>query len=185
MSRQRKDPLRELTEDERQYLERVSRFGSAPAAQVARAKVILAVAAGQNYQDAARSAGRKSRQAVAQLVKRYNQEGVRAIEPRHGGGPVVEYGEAEKERILREVQRAPDREVDGTATWSLKTLQRALRAAPDGLPKVSTYTIHTVLSEAGWSWQRDGSWCKTGKVKRKRKGQMVEVTDPDTQAKKS
>ncbi len=185
MARKRKDPLRELTEDERQYLERVSRSGSAPASHVARAKVILAVADGQKYQEAARTAGRKSREAVAQLVSRYNQAGVRAIEPRHGGGPVVEYGEAEKERILREVRRAPDREADGTATWSLKTLQRALRAAPDGLPKVSTYTIHTVLCEAGWSWQRDGSWCETGQVKRKRKGQTVEVTDPDTGAKKS
>jgi transposase len=185
MARERKDPLRELGEEERQYLERVSRSGSAPASHVARAKVILAVAAGQTYQEAAQAAGRKSRQAVAQLVSRYNQEGVRTIEPRHGGGPIVEYGEAEKERILREVRREPDREADGTASWSLKTLQRALRTASDGLPKVSTYTIHTVLCEAGWSWQRDGSWCETGKVKRKRKGKTVEVTDPDTQAKKS
>ena len=131
MGRQRKEALRELSEKERQYLERVSRSGSAPASHVARAKVILAVADGQKYQEAARTAGRKSRHAVAQLVGRYNQEGVRAIEPRHGGWPVVEYGEAEKERILREVRREPDREVDGTATWSLKTLQRALRTAPD------------------------------------------------------
>ena len=185
MARQRKNTLRKLREEERQYLERVSRSGSAPASHVARAKVILAVADGQNYQDADRAAGRKSREAVVQLVSRYNQEGVRSIEPRHGGGPVVEYGEAEKGRILREVRRQPDREADGTATWSLKTLQRALRTAPDGLPKVSTYTIHTVLREAGWSWQRDGSWCETGKVKRKRKGKIVEVTDPDTGAKKS
>jgi hypothetical protein len=97
----------------------------------------------------------------------------------------VEYGPAEKERILREARRQPDREADGTATWSLKTLQRTLRAAPDGLPKVSTYTIYTVLCEAGWSWQREGSWCETGKVKRKRKGKTVEVTDPDMAAKKS
>jgi len=185
MTRQRKDPLRELQEDERQHLERVSRSGSAPASHVARAKIILAVADGQNYQEAAHAAGRKSRVATAQLVGRFNQEGVRSIEPKHGGGPVVEYGEAEKERILKEVRRQPDREVDGTATWSLKTLQRALRASPDGLPKVSTYTIHTVLCEAGWSWQRDGTWCETGKVKRKRKGKTVEVTDPDTRAKKN
>lgn len=185
MGRQRKDTLRELQEEERQYLERVSRSGSAPASHVARAKVILAVADGQKYQEAARAAGRKSREAVAQLVGRYNQEGVRAIEPRHGGGPVVEYGEIEKERILKEVRREPDREADGTATWSLKTLERALRTAPDGLPKVSTYTIHTVLCETGWSWQKDGSWCETGKVKRKRKGKTVEVADPDTGAKKN
>jgi hypothetical protein len=185
MTRRQKDPLREVTEGERKYLERVSRSGSAPASHVGRAKAILAVAEGQSYTQAARSAGRKSGDAVSQLVSRFNQEGVQAIEPRHGGGPPVVYGEAERERIWREVRRQPDREKDGTATWSLKTLQRALREAPDGLPAVSTYTIHTVLREAGWSWQRDGTWCETGKVKRKRKGEIVEIIDPDTRAKKT
>jgi transposase len=184
MTRKRKDPMRELKSEERHFLERVSRSGGAPAAEVARAKALLAVAAEQSYQESARTAGRKSRVAVSQLVSRFNRDGVEAIEPRHGGGPVVEYGQTERERILREMRRQPDREADGTATWSLKTLQRALRQAPDGLPKISTYTIHTVLREAHWSWQRDGSWCETGKVKRKRKGKVVEVTDPDTGAKK-
>ncbi len=45
---------------------------------------------------------------------------------------------------MREFRRTPDREHDGTATWSLTTLQRALRA-PDGLPAVSTKTILTTL----------------------------------------
>jgi len=185
MTRRQKDPLRKLKEGERKYLERVSRSGSAPASHVARAKAILAVAEGQSYTQAARSAGRKSGDTVSQLVSRFNQEGVQAIEPRHGGGPPVVYGEVERERIWREVRRQPDREKDGTATWSLQTLQRALREAADGLPAVSTYTIHTVLHKAGWSWQRDGTWCETGKVKRKRQGKMVEVSDPDTGAKKT
>jgi hypothetical protein len=50
------------------------------------------------------------------------------------------YGPAERDRILAEFRRPPDRQRDGTATRSLNTLQRALRRAPDGLPKVSTYT---------------------------------------------
>jgi hypothetical protein len=33
----------------------------------------------------------------------------------------------EQERILAEARRRPDREQDGTATWSLSTLQQALR----------------------------------------------------------
>ena len=33
----------------------------------------------------------------------------------------------------------PDRDTDGTATWSLPTLQRVLGRASDGLPTVSTY----------------------------------------------
>jgi hypothetical protein len=78
----------------------------------------------------------------------------------------------------------PDRAQDGTGSWTLKTLQRALRQATDGLAGVSTYTIREVLLNAGWSYQRDGTWCETGQVKRVRKGRVVEVIDPDTQAKK-
>jgi hypothetical protein len=91
----------------------------------------------------------------------------------------------QQQRILAEARRKPDREADGTATWSLTTLQRALRRAADGLPQVSTYTIWLTLHQANWSWQRDRSWCETGKVKRKRKGQVVEVVDPDATSKKT
>jgi len=184
MSRHKKDPLRPLTEDERRTLERLSRAQSAPAAQVTRAKVLLAVADGMSYIDAARLVGRRSNDAISQLVSRFNQEGLAALELRHAGGPAIEYGSAERERILTELRRTPDRERDGTATWSLTTLQHALRTAPDGLPKVSTFTILTVLHDAGYSWQRDRTWCETGKVVRVRKGAPQEVTDPDTQAKK-
>jgi hypothetical protein len=79
----------------------------------------------------------------------------------------------------------PDRERDGTATWSLTTLQRALREAPDGLPQVSTYTILVVLHEAGFSWQASRTWCETGQVKRVRKSGVVTVSDPDAEPKKS
>lgn len=73
---------------------------------------------------------------------------------------------------------------DGTGTWSLSTLQAALRKAPDGLPEVSTYTIWSVLHDAGWTYQKDRTWCMTGQVERKRKTGVVTVTDPDAQAKK-
>lgn len=185
MTRRRKDPLRSLTDEERDVLEQISRSYSEPASHVARSKIILAVADGKTYAEAAQAAGRKSRQAVSELIGRFNQEGIAAIEPRHGGGPVPTYGATERERILTEMRRSPDPEQDGTKTWSLTTLQRALRQAPDGLPKVSTYTIWLVLQEAGWSWQKNRTWCDTGTVKRKRKGKTVEVTDPDATAKKT
>jgi transposase len=185
MTRRQKDPLRPLTEDERTLLEQISRSRSEPACHVARAKEILAVADGHSYTDAAAVAGRRCGDAVSQLVSQFNQESIAAIEPRHGGGPETIYDVAERERILAEIRRPPDPEQDGTATWSLTTLRRALRQASDGLPRVSTYTIWITLIEAGWSWQKDRTWCDTGKVKRKRQGQVVEVTDPDAVPKKT
>lgn len=185
MTRRQKDPLRPLTQEEQTRLEHLSRASSAPASHVARAKVVLAVAAGHSYIAAAQFVGRRSGDAVAHLVARFNQEGLSAIEPRHGGGPVATYSDRERQRILSEAQRTPDREGDHTATWSLKTLQHALRQAPDGLPNISTFTIWCVLRDAGWSWQLSRSWCPTGTAWRKRQGKLVLVRDPDTEAKKS
>jgi transposase len=185
MTRRRKDPLRPLSQEEREILEQIARARSEPASHVARAKALLAVADGKTYGAAAQAAGRRSNDAVSQLVSRFNQEGLTALEPRHGGGPAIKYGAVEQARILAEVRRKPDLARDGTATWSLSTLQQSLRQAEDGLPDVSTYTIWIVLQANGFSWQKDGSWCETGKVLRKRKEGVVEVIDPDAVPKKT
>ena len=185
MTRRKKDPLRPLTSAEREWLERISRAESEPASHVMRAKEILAVADGKNYLEAAVAAGRKSGDAVSKLVSEFNQNGLAAIRPRHGGGPVAKYGPAQRERILIEARRKPEPAQDGTASWSLQTLQRALRKAPDGLPDVSEDTIRTVLREAGFSWQRSQTWCETGQVVRKRKRGQATTYDPDTESKKS
>ena len=185
MSRRKKDPLRPLTDEELAILTRVSRAQAEPAARVARAAMILAVARGSDYQEAAASAGRRSGDAVSHLVARFNAEGTAALDPRHGGGQPRHYDQEATERILREARRQPTPEADGTATWSLTALRKALRSAPDGLPKVSTYTIWRVLREAGSSHQRDRTWCPTGTVARARKSGPVLVTDPDTSSKKS
>jgi transposase len=176
--------LRQLTADERQWLERISRSHSDPASHVLRAKLLLAVADGASYTAAARSVGRRSNDAVAMLIARFNREGIEAIVPRHAGGHPPVYSSTDRHRIVTEAQRMPDREADGTATWSLLTLRQALRNASDGLPAISSATIRAVLREQGWSWQRTRSWCDTGKAVRRRKSGLVEVTDPDASAKK-
>jgi len=186
MAHPQKAPLRSVTAAEQTDLIRVARASSERADRVARAKALLAVAAGARFSDAARAAGRRSGDGVAQLVVRFNQVGLAALDAGHGGGPPRQYGAAARDRILREFRRPPDREQDGTATWSLTTLQRALRRAPDGLPRVSTATILAVLWEAGYTWQRDRTWCATGTARRKRRdGTIVETTDPAATPKKS
>lgn len=185
MSRRKKDPLRPLAADERAELERVSRAGSERADRVIRAKALLAVAAGARYTEAAQAAGWRLGATVADVVARFNAVGLAALDRQHGGGPAIQYGPAQRERILEEFRRPPDRERDGTATWSLTTLRRALHEAPDGLPQVSTGTILHTLWDAGYSWQASRTWCKTGAVVRKRKAGPVTVTDPDTTQKKT
>jgi transposase len=186
MSRRQREPLRALSPEERRGLLRLSRSRRAPAAQAARATALLAVADGRSYVAAARQAGRHDGDTVAAWVARFNRAGLAAVGPRHGGGPPLRYGEAQQQRILAEAGRFPDRGHDGTATWSLSTLQHALRRAEDGLPTVSMHTLWRTLHAAGLSWQQDRTWCATGVVVRKRRrGGTVVVTDLDAAAKKS
>lgn len=184
MSRCPRQPLRPLTEQERQALETTVRSGSERADVVARAREVLAVALGASYRDAAAGAGRRSAEGVAKLVARFNREGLGALEPHGRGGPKPTYDAQARERILAEARRTPDPELDGTASWSLMTLRRALRSAPDGLPHVSTYTIGQVLHASGYRWLASRTWCETGRAVRKRRAGTVKVTDPDAEAKK-
>ncbi len=185
MSRHRKDPLRPLTPDQRIALTRLSRSPSAPAAQVERARALLAIADGTSDTAAAHQVGRRHTETLSAWVSRFNREGLAAVRPGHGGGARIRYGADEQQRILAEWARMPQREQDGTATWSLSLLQKALRKAPDGLPQVSTFTIWRTLHEAGLSWQNSRTWCETGVAMRRRKHGVVRVSDPDAAAKKS
>jgi transposase len=179
MAHPQKATLRALSEEERSLLQQIARAQSEAAGRVARAKALLAVAAGAPFTAAAAAAGRRSGDAVALLVARFNRQGLAALDRQPGGGPPRQYAQPEAERILREFHRSPDREADGTATWSLTTLQRTLRRAPDGMPPVSTFTILETLHAAGYTWQASRTWCQTGTALRKRKAGIVTVTDPE------
>src|SRR6266487_1374912 len=165
MSRSVSGPLRPLTEEESKELHRVSRASSESRIRHQRAVALLAVAEGKSLSEVARLIGWKSHDPVTKVTRRFNTRGLGALEdlPRPG----------------------PDRKEDATGTWSLTLLQRALRQASDGLPKVSTFTILYTLHEAGYSWQKDRTWCHTGRTLKKGKdGTVYQSEDPSTQEKK-
>lgn len=176
--------VRELNSEDQAELEGLSRSSAAPAAWVRRAKAIWWVQQGSSYAEAGRRVGWTNGDGVSALAKRFNREGVEALIPRHGGGR-QKYSMSARARIIAEVARQPTAAADGTNSWSLTTLQSAIRRAADGLPEVSTETIGRVLHEAGYEWQAHRSWCQTGEVQRRRKAGIVIVTDPDASAKKN
>ncbi len=175
-----KEPLRALTGQEQQALQRVVKATSERVEVVKRAASLLGVAEGQSWSEAGRQAG-MSRQAVGKLVKRFNTQSLTALEIAPGRGRKVTYTSAQRARILQEVQRVPDRKDDGTATWSLSTLERALRK--EALPQVGATTIRRVLHEAGFAFGKTRTWCPTGTALRKRKAGIVTVHDPAAQEK--
>jgi transposase len=181
MGRPRKEELRELKEEERQELKRVVKATSERIDAIKRATALLAVAAGATLTVAGQEAG-LSREAVAQMVKRFNQRGLTVLEIAAGRGRKPTYTSEQRARVLAEVQREPDREKDQTATWSLMLLRDALRKT--GLPHIAAETIREVLHEAGYSYQRTRTWCRTGYALRKRKSGTVTVYDLETPEKK-
>jgi transposase len=182
MTQTQKHPLRVLSEQEEQELQRLTKATSERLDVVCRAKALLFVAGGQSFTEAAHQAGLKSGDGVGKLVMRFNEHGLAALSVAAGRGRKCTYTSEERSLILQEVQRLPDREEDGTATWSLKTLERALRKK--GLPQLGASTIREVLHEAGYSFQQTRTWCRTGYALRKRKSGTVLVYDLETLEKK-
>src|SRR6266702_8923885 len=160
-------PLRPLTDAERSELARVSHASSERLNRHQRAVALLAVEAGKSLTDAAKAAGWKAQKTVARLIRRFNEASLSALDDLPRSGHPRSYGPTERARIIQELRRSPLRKEDGTATWSLSTLQRTLREAPDGLPQVSTFTLLYTIHEAGYSWQKSRTWCETGKTLRK------------------
>jgi transposase len=185
MSRPIAQPLRPLTEPERQELQRVSRAPSESMNRHQRAVALLAVADGASLIGAARAAGWKVHDTVTRLIRRFNERGLTALDDFPRSGHPRTYGPTERARIEQELQRSPLLKKDGTATWSLTTLQRTLREAPDGLPEVSTFTILYTIHETGYTWQKNRTWCKTGFTLHKTKDGVEERYDPLTQKKKT
>jgi transposase len=129
MSRQRKDPLRPLTAEERTERTRLSRSPSVPAAQVDRARALLAIADGASDTAAAHLVGRGHNETISAWVSRFNREGLAAVRSHHGGGPRLRYGAQEQQRILAEWARMPQREQDGVRALRFPDWRVALRSA--------------------------------------------------------
>jgi len=145
-------PLRVMTPEEERAVQRTAKATSERVDVVQRARALLAVQAGQSSTQAAGEAGYQSGDSISQLVERFNQQGLAALHIAGGRGrkaqyTTAQYTTAQRKRILSEVQRVPDRQADGAAAWSLKTLERARRR--EALPRVSASTIGAVLLEAG------------------------------------
>ncbi len=182
MARAQKEPLRAVSAEEQAALERIAQASSERVDRVRRATALLAVAAGQPFARAAHRAGFRSGTAVAELVARFNRRGLAALTIAKGRGRKPTYDATARAQIVATAQWAADRRADGTATWSLSTLERTLRR--EALPRVAASTIRRVLQDAGSSYQQTRTWCPTGTAERKRKAGVVRVVDPQTELKR-
>ena len=182
MATRQKEPLRSLTVEELATLQLLAKTSSERVDRVRRAVALLAVDRGRPFRQAAREAGFRSGTAVADLVGRFNRRGLAALTVAGGRGRKATYDPKARARVVATAQRPPHRREDGTATWSLGTLQRTLRKGD--FPRIGTSTIRRVLQDAGSSYQRTRTWCPTGTAQRVRKAGVVTVIDPKTEEKR-
>jgi len=174
-----KEVLRPVTAEEWAAWERITKASSERLDRVRRALAVLAVVQGEPFVRAAQQVGFRSGTTIAKLVGRFNEHGLGALRIAAGRGRKPTYDPAARAQIVTVAQRAPDRKADGTATWSLNTLQRPLRQ--EAFPRLGATTIRRVLQDAGSSYQQTRTWCPTGTAERKRKRGIVRVTDPQTE----
>ena len=182
MATPQKERLRPVTPEEHAALAQLTKASSERLDRVRRARVLLAVVQGHSFAEAAHRGGFRSGSAVAKLVSRFNRRGLAALDIRAGRGRKPTYDTAARAQMIATAQRPPDRRADGTATWSLSTLQRTLRR--DAFPHLGATTIRRVLEAAGSSYQKTRTWCPTGTAQRVRKTGVVQVVDPQTEQKR-
>jgi transposase len=182
MTLPQKHALRPLSEPEEREVRRIVKASSERVDVARRAQALLAVAAGQTFVQAADGAGFAEARSVREVVERFNEHGLAALSIAAGRGRKPTYTSEQQARILREVQRTPDRQADQSATWSLSLLRKALRGTD--LPHISNETIRQVLHISGYSFQRTRTWVRTGYALRVRKSGTVTTYDEHTPEKK-
>ena len=170
MSRRKKDPLRPLTDAERQALTQLSRSQAAPAAQVARAVMLLAVAAGDDYQQAARAVGRRSGDAVSHLVARFNAEGIAALDApprRRPAGRLWPGGTPADPREARPTSDPGGRRHRHLVAWA--RCARRCDPRPMACPRSRPTPSGGCSTGPATATSRRRTWCPTGTALRRRK----------------
>ena len=159
MGRHQKRPLRPLTREENDELDRIASSKVERVERIRRARAVLAVAEGQSFTQAARTARMRSSSGIAAIVQRFHERGMSALDTVPGAGRHPIYSPVQRGLILEEVER----EMGRSSLWSLSSLEDALRRAANGAPKVSAKTIGQVLRDAGYAWVPDThTWTLNG-----------------------
>ena len=127
MATPQKEPLRAVTAAEHTRLDQVAKASSERADRVRRATALLAVVHGPASPQPRGGPACGAASTVTALVARFNRQGLAALTIAAGRGRKPTYDPAARAQIVATAQRAPERKADGTATWSLSTLERTLR----------------------------------------------------------
>lgn len=147
--------LRKMTAEERQTLEQLAASRTAPARSVERARILLAIAAGQRPSAVARQL-EISRPTVYTWIHRFNDQGAGGLEDQPRSGRPPTYTADHRAKVIATALTAPQRLGLPFACWTLDRL-RAYFKEQLGIP-IKRSRISEILVAEGLRWHHQETW---------------------------
>ncbi len=147
--------LRALTAEERSAVETLARSRTAPARRVERARVVLRAGRGETPPGVAEALG-LSAETVRRRIRRFNAEGLAALDDHHRSGRPATYSPDEVAAVIAAALTDPRRLGLPFASWTLDRLAAHLLEHKGIAMRRSR--IDEVLLAEGLRWRRQGTW---------------------------
>ena len=112
----------ELSKEQREELLRFAQSRTLPAGDVFRARLLLALAEGKSWSQIEAEL-QTSRPTIARWKRRFEEQGMAGLEPRHKGSESRAATPTVQARVLRKTTQRPD---DGSTHWSCRKMASAL-----------------------------------------------------------
>jgi transposase len=147
--------LRKLTVEERSAVEVLTRSRTAPARRVERARLIWRASRGETPPTIAAVLGMDA-ETVRRRIRRFNAEGLAALEDHHRSGRPATYSTGEVASVIAAALTAPRRLGLPFASWTLDRLATYLREHKGIAMRRSR--IDEILLAEGLRWRRHETW---------------------------
>ena len=147
--------LRELTAEEASAVENLARSRTAPARRVERARIVWRASHGETPSSIAEVLG-VSAETVRRRIRRFNAEGLAALEDHHRSGRPATYSADEVAAVIAAALTNPRRLGLPFASWTLDRLAAYLQEHKGIAMRRSR--IDDILLKEGLRWRRQETW---------------------------
>jgi len=160
--------VRRLTDEEGHRLQQIIRRGRHQSVKIRRATMILASAAGTPARAVARLTAAHEN-TVREVIHRFNDEGLAALEPRWGDGRPRRISAADEAHIIKTAETRPTKLGHAYTHWSIRKLAEHLRDDPVHPVAIGRERLRQLLRHHHITFQKTRTW--------------KESDDPDYEAK--
>ena len=147
--------LRELTAEEASAVESLARSRTAAARRVERARIVWRASRGETPPSIAEALG-VSAETVRRRIRRFNAEGLAALEDHHRTGRPATYSTDAVATVIATALTSPQRLGLPFAAWTLDRLAAYLREQKGIAMRRSR--IDEILLKEGLRWRRQETW---------------------------